>query len=68
MKVVIDAYNGTTTFYVLTLRIQSLRPIVSIFPTLFKNAAVMPPDLRKHVHYPELLPRKYRRQCTASTT
>jgi hypothetical protein len=34
-------------------------PIVAayrgIFPTLFKDAKDMPPDLRKHVRYPELL-------------
>ena len=26
-----------------------------IFPSLFKDAAAMPPALRKHVRYPELL-------------
>jgi uncharacterized membrane protein (UPF0182 family) len=55
VKVVIDAYDGTTTFYVF----DPLDPIISayrqIFPALFKDAAVMPPDLRKHVRYPELL-------------
>ena len=55
VKVVIDAYDGTTTFYVF----DSDDPIIAayrrIFPTLFKDAALMPPDLRKHVRYPELL-------------
>ncbi|MGB6682263.1 MAG: UPF0182 family protein [Candidatus Acidiferrum sp.] len=55
VKAVIDAYNGTTTFYVF----DSEDPIISayrrVFPDLFKDAAVMPPDLRKHVRYPEML-------------
>jgi len=55
VKVVIDAYDGTTTFYVF----DAADPIVAayrrIFPNLFKDAATMPPGLRKHVRYPELL-------------
>ncbi len=55
VKVVIDAYDGTTTFYVF----DSEDPIVAayrrIFPSLFRDAATMPPGLRKHVRYPELL-------------
>jgi uncharacterized protein len=55
VKAVIDAYDGTTTFYVF----DSEDPIVAayrrIFPSLFKDASAMPPGLRKHVRYPELL-------------
>jgi uncharacterized membrane protein (UPF0182 family) len=55
VKAVIDAYDGTTTFYVF----DSEDPIVAayrhIFPGLFKDASEMPPGLRKHVRYPELL-------------
>jgi uncharacterized membrane protein (UPF0182 family) len=55
VKAVIDAYDGTTTFYVF----DSEDPIVAayrrIFPSLFKDASEMPPGLRKHVRYPELL-------------
>ena len=57
VKVVVDAYDGTTTFCVSsTARIQS-RPCLhrQVFPTLFKDAAEMPPGLRKHVRYPQLL-------------
>src|SRR6202034_2172039 len=54
VKVVIDAYDGTTTFYVF----DSDDPIIAayrrIFPDLFKDASTMPPGLRKHVRYPEL--------------
>src|SRR5205823_2580106 len=55
VKAVVDAYNGTTTFYVF----DAADPIVSayrgLFPTLFKDASAMPPGLRKHIRYPELL-------------
>ena len=55
VKVVIDAYDGSTTFYVF----DNQDPIVAawrrIFPSLFKDAAAMPPGLRKHMRYPELL-------------
>jgi len=55
VKVVIDAYDGTTTFYVFDPSDPILAAYRSVFPTLFKDAAQMPPDLRKHVRYPELL-------------
>lgn len=55
VKVVIDAYDGTTTFYVFDPKDPIIAGYRSIFPTLFKDAAAMPPDLRKHVRYPELL-------------
>ena len=53
VKVVIDAYNGTVTFYVA----DAADPIVAtyrrIFPALFKPLDAMPPDLQKHIRYPE---------------
>jgi uncharacterized membrane protein (UPF0182 family) len=55
VKVVIDAYNGTTTFYVFDKEDPIIAAYRSIFPSLFKDAAAMPADLRKHVRYPELL-------------
>jgi hypothetical protein len=55
VKVVIDAYNGTTTFYVFDNDDPVLAAYRSIFPSLFKDAALMPADLRKHVRYPEKL-------------
>jgi len=55
VKAVVDAYDGTTTFYVF----DSSDPIVTawrgIFPTLFKDASQMPAGLRKHIRYPEML-------------
>lgn len=55
VKVVIDAYDGTTTFYVFDKQDPILAAWRGIFPALFKDASTMPPWLRAHVRYPELL-------------
>jgi uncharacterized membrane protein (UPF0182 family) len=55
VKVVIDAYDGTTTFYVFDTEDPIIAAYRRIFPSLFKDAAMMPSGLRKHVRYPELL-------------
>jgi uncharacterized membrane protein (UPF0182 family) len=55
VKVVVDAYDGTTTFYVFDSQDPILAAYRGIFPNLFKDAAAMPAGLRKHVRYPELL-------------
>jgi uncharacterized protein len=55
VKVVVDAYDGTTTFYVFDPDDPIIAAYRRIFPGLFKDAALMPPGLRKHVRYPELL-------------
>ncbi|MGC1416363.1 MAG: UPF0182 family protein [Candidatus Acidiferrum sp.] len=55
VKAVIDAYNGTTTFYVFDSEDPIIAAYRRVFPSLFKDAASMPADLRKHVRYPEML-------------
>jgi hypothetical protein len=55
VKVVIDAYDGSTTFYVFDQQDPILAAYRRIFPGLFKDGAAMPPGLRKHMRYPELL-------------
>jgi uncharacterized membrane protein (UPF0182 family) len=55
VKVVIDAYNGATSFYVFDAEDPIIAAYRLIFPSLFKDAAMMPPGLRKHMRYPELL-------------
>ena len=55
VKVVIDAYDGTTTFYVFDSEDPIIAAYRRLFPSLFKDATAMPPSLRKHVRYPELL-------------
>jgi hypothetical protein len=55
VKVVIDAYDGTTTFYVFDNNDPILAAYRGIFPSLFKDASTMPAWLHKHIRYPELL-------------
>jgi len=55
IKVVIDAYSGATTFYVFDPEDPIIAGYRRIFPSLFKDAATMPPGLRNHMRYPELL-------------
>jgi uncharacterized protein len=55
VKVVIDAYDGATTFYVFDKEDPIIAAYGRIFPSLFKDAAMMPPGLRNHIRYPELL-------------
>jgi uncharacterized membrane protein (UPF0182 family) len=55
VKVTIDAYNGTTTFYVFDNDDPVLGAYRRIFPALFRDASAMPSDLRRHVRYPEAL-------------
>jgi uncharacterized membrane protein (UPF0182 family) len=53
VKIIVDAYNGSASFYVS----DPVDPITityeRIFPGLFKPFASMPGDLQKHVRYPE---------------
>ena len=55
VKVVIDAYDGSTTFYVFDTEDPILAAYRRIFPSLFKDGSAMPPGLQKHMRYPELL-------------
>ena len=55
VKVVVDAYDGTTTFYVFDSNDPIIATYNRMFPSLFKPASAMPPGLRKHVRYPQLL-------------
>ena len=53
VKIVIDAYNGTVAFYLMDAAEPIARTYQRIFPDLFKPFAAMPPDLQKHIRYPE---------------
>jgi uncharacterized protein len=55
VKVVIDAYNGTTRFYVFDPQDPLIAAYRGIFPGLFLDANQMPADLRGHIRYPETL-------------
>ena len=53
VKVVIDAYNGSTDFYVADPADPIIKTWQHIFPSLFKPLSAMPSDLRQHIRYPE---------------
>ncbi len=53
VKVVIDAYEGTTTFYAFDDTDPVLKTYNGIFKDLFTPGAEMPENLRKHVRYPQ---------------
>ena len=55
VKAVIDAYDGSVTFYVFDADDPIITAYRGIFPTLFRDQSAMPPLLRKHVRYPELM-------------
>jgi uncharacterized membrane protein (UPF0182 family) len=55
VKVIIDAYTGATTFYVVDDQDPMIAAYRSLFPSLFKDLAAMPPEMRRHMRYPELL-------------
>ena len=53
VKVVVDAYNGTTDFYIADPADPIVRTWQRIFPAMFKPMSAMPDDLRQHIRYPE---------------
>jgi len=53
VKIVIDAYNGSVSFYVSDPADPIIETYRGIFPTLFKPFAAMPADLQAHTRYPE---------------
>ena len=55
VKAVVDAYDGTTTFYVFDTADPIIAAYRALFPSLFKSVDRMPATLRKHVRYPELM-------------
>jgi len=53
VKVVVDAYDGTTTLYVFDPEDPLVRAWRGAFPGLFRNSSEMPASLRAHVRYPD---------------
>jgi uncharacterized membrane protein (UPF0182 family) len=53
VKIVVDAYDGTTTLYAFDSEDPLLRAWRGAFPGLFRDAAEMPAGLRSHVRYPD---------------
>ena len=55
VKVIIDAYNGTTEFFVADPHDPLTLMLASAYPTLLKPIDAMPADLRRHLRYPETI-------------
>jgi uncharacterized membrane protein (UPF0182 family) len=53
VKIVVDAYNGTTDFYLMDTSDPVAATYERIFPSLFKPFTAMPAGLQKHIRYPE---------------
>lgn len=53
VKVVIDAYNGTTKFYITDSSDLLIQTYVRVFPSLFQPLGNLPAGLRAHLRYPE---------------
>ncbi|MCU1485044.1 MAG: hypothetical protein JWN67_1790 [Actinomycetia bacterium] len=53
VKAVVDAYDGTTTFYAVDTKDPILRAYRDAFPKLFTDGSKVPDALRAHFRYPE---------------
>ena len=53
VKIVIDAYHGSTTLYLADPDDPLAQTLAKIFPGLLQPLSAMPADLRAHVRYPE---------------
>ncbi|MBN1850880.1 MAG: UPF0182 family protein [Deltaproteobacteria bacterium] len=52
VKVIIDAYNGDVSYYIVEANDPIIQTYAKIFPGLFKPFDRMSEDLKKHVRYP----------------
>ena len=55
VKVVIDAYNGDTNYYIVDETDPIAQTFQKIYPKLFKNFSEMPDGIRAHIRYPNTL-------------
>jgi Uncharacterised protein family (UPF0182) len=53
VKAVVDAYNGSVTFYVFDKRDPIISAYWQMLPGLFKDRSAMPENLHRHIRYPE---------------
>lgn len=54
-KVVVDAYNGTTDFYIVDHEDPIINTYAKIFKDLFKDKSQMPEGIMAHMRYPKSL-------------
>jgi uncharacterized protein len=53
VKAVVDAYNGTATFYVFGTDDPIIKAYQSMLPSLFRDRSEMAQNLQRHIRYPE---------------
>jgi uncharacterized protein len=53
VKAVVDAYNGSVTFYVFGTDDPIIKAYRKMLPGLFKDRGEMPKNLQRHIRYPE---------------
>ena len=53
VKVIVDMYNGTVSFYVMDPKDPILAVYRQAFPGVFNDLAQLSADLKKHLRYPE---------------
>ncbi len=53
VKVVVDAYDGDITAYVMDKNDPLIQTYASIFPEIFRSGKEMPEAIKDHVRYPE---------------
>jgi len=55
VKIVIDAYNGKTDYYIVDAKDPVVQTLQKIYPVLFKDFSEMPEALKAHIRYPNML-------------
>ncbi|MCK4521871.1 MAG: UPF0182 family protein, partial [Nanoarchaeota archaeon] len=53
VKIVVDAYDGTVTYYVMDISDPLILTYAKIFPKQFKSFENMPASLKEHIRYPK---------------
>ena len=53
VKIVVDMYDGTVSFYVMDSKDPVLAVYRRAFPGVFKDLSQLSPDLKSHLRYPE---------------
>ena len=53
VKIVMDAYDGDVTYYVIDKNDPLMKTYMNIFPEQFKDFKDFPEGLKKHIRYPE---------------
>ena len=60
VKVVVDAYNGDVSFYIVDKKDAVAKTYQKIYPKLFKDGEEMPKGIKSHIRYPN---RMFQRQA-----